>query len=112
MKKLVEFFAGTLVAVLVLFVAWVFLAGAPDERIDRACRPTVWVGKVFSSASMAADTDYSGGISSGFSNFDKGCQLTIWDYFYAQKWCLSHPGELIPGDQYDRCPVAKNQEGR
>ncbi len=110
MKKLVEFFAGTLVAALVLFVAWVFLAGAPDQRIARACTPTIWIGKVFSSASMAADTDYSTSINSGYGNLDKGCQLTIWDYVYAAKWCRANPGKLIPGDKYDRCPVKTAQE--
>lgn len=107
MKKLLEFFGGTLIALLVLFIAWTFLAGNPDQRIARACMPTVWVGRMFASASMAADTDYSGGISKTFVNMDRGCQLTIWDYFYARKWCKYHPGQLIPGDQYDRCPVPK-----
>ncbi|MBU2792703.1 hypothetical protein HF669_10640 [Acidithiobacillus thiooxidans] len=91
---------GELVFFLVIaFLVWVFIGGTPDERISRFCDPINWAGNFIASVATAANTDYGKSIRVGTANLDYRLQLSIWDFFYAEKWKKEHPGVPLPGSQ-------------
>lgn len=92
-------FGELLFFLFVAFLIWVFIGGSPTERINRACRPVAWSGDFLASLATAGNTDYGNSMRVDTANLDYRCQLTIWDYFYAEQWKKAHPGQPLPGYQ-------------
>lgn len=92
-------FGELLFFLVIAFLIWVFIGGTPDVRINRFCEPINWTGNFIASVATAANTDYGKGIRADTANMDYRLQLTIWDYFYAEKWKKEHPGVPLPGAQ-------------
>jgi hypothetical protein len=76
------------------FVAWVFLAGNPDERIKNVCRPIGWSGNVVVSLSALVVPDQQTTIQGYFQKFEYGCRFLTWRLFYQEaynQWLAQQP---------------------
>lgn len=68
------------------FVAWVFVAGTPDERIANACRPIKWTGNVVVSLSALAMPDPQEKVNGYFNKIEYGCRYMTWRLFYQEAY--------------------------
>ncbi len=64
------------------FIAWVFIAGTPSERINHFCRPVAWTGNAFTSLSALAVPTQQETVQTWFDKFEYGCQYMTWRLFY------------------------------
>ena len=64
------------------FVVWVFIAGDPNERIARACKPIGWTGNVITSMAALASPDYQQDTQRWFDGFEYGCRFIVWRAIY------------------------------
>lgn len=68
------------------FVAWVFVASTPQERIANACRPIGWAGNVVVSVSALVLPSQQATVQ-GYSNkVEYGCQYLTWRLFYQERY--------------------------
>jgi len=86
---LIKPFSGILGVSVLVFVAWVFLASTPGERIDRGCRPIGWMGNLLTSVFAVGAPSFSEAIHKGFRNTEYTCQYAIWRLFFEREW-LEH----------------------
>jgi len=80
---------GAMIGVGIL--AWVLWAGvvtSAKERMERACAPVTWVGKIGVSFAMLADSSEKSAkvTSDWFEGANYGCQFTLWRVFYEDDW--------------------------
>jgi hypothetical protein len=94
-KKLGE----ALFFVLLVWVAWVVIGGTPTARMQRTCTAVSGPGHFFASLAAAANTDWGSSIQTATNNGYYRCQLTLWNYFYADEWKQAHPNQPLPGQQ-------------
>ena len=66
------------------FVVWVFIAGDPNERIARACKPIGWTGNVITSMAALASPDYQQDTQRWFDGFEYGCRFIVWRTNYQE----------------------------
>lgn len=80
------------------FVAWVFLSGAPDERIKSACRPVGWTGNVIVSISALVLPDQQTRVQGYFNSFEYGCRFLTWRLFYQDAYnaWLAQQSQPVP----------------
>lgn len=79
--------AGMLVTLLaIVFFVWVLVAGTPNERIERTCKPTVWAGKVVIATTDLINTDYSPKVTHFVEQANYSCRYIVWKTFYAEEW--------------------------
>jgi hypothetical protein len=64
------------------FIAWVFIAGTPSDRINHFCRPIVWTGNAVTSLSALAVPSQQENVKGWFTKFDYGCRYMTWRLFY------------------------------
>jgi hypothetical protein len=105
LKKLGE----ALFFVLLFWVAWIFIGSNPTVRMQRVCTAVSGPGHFIASLASAANTDWGGPLQTWTENGTYRCQLTLWNYFYADEWKKAHPGQPLPGDQgggtYETVPL-------
>lgn len=71
------------------FVAWVFLAGNPNSRIENFCRPVGWTGNVVTSLTALVLPDQQTKVQGWFDKLEYGCRYMTWRLFYQEtynKW--------------------------
>jgi hypothetical protein len=66
----------------IAFVAWVFIAGAPQDRISNFCRPLGWAGNAVTSVSALAIPSQQENVQRWFDKFEYGCRYMTWRLFY------------------------------
>lgn len=64
------------------FVAWVFIAGTPQDRINNFCRPVGWAGNAVVSLSALAVPTQQENVQGWFDKFEYGCRYMTWRLFY------------------------------
>jgi hypothetical protein len=95
MKKIGE----SLFLVLLAWCGWVFIGANPSARMQRACTAVSGPGHLLASLASAAGTDFGAAVQHGTDNGTYRCQLTLWNFFYADAWKQQHPGQPLPGYQ-------------
>lgn len=68
------------------FVAWVFIASNPQERIANVCRPVGWTGNVVVSVSALVLPDQQVKVQGYFDRFEYGCKYLTWRLFYQEQY--------------------------
>lgn len=74
---------------LVLFIAWVILGDGPEQRIERSCKPAVWLGNLSVSIVQLIDPKYQDKTQAAFDSFDYGCRFSVWRLFYEKEYLKS-----------------------
>lgn len=69
-------------ALVVSFIAYIFIADSPKGRIDRVCKPVEWTETVFVSITALVYPKGQGTVSSWFKQGDYSCQYIFWRQFY------------------------------
>jgi hypothetical protein len=64
------------------FIAWVFISGTPQERINKFCRPVGWGGNAVTSLSALAIPSQQENVKRWFDKFEYGCEYMTWRLFY------------------------------
>jgi hypothetical protein len=64
------------------FIAWVFIAGTPQERINHFCKPIGWSGNAVVSLAALAVPNQQENVQGWFNKFEYGCQYMTWRLFY------------------------------
>ena len=68
------------------FVAWVFISGTPQERINNVCRPIGWTGNVIVSMSALVLPDHQARMQGYFDKLEYGCRYMTWRLFYQEAY--------------------------
>lgn len=87
---------GALVGVALMFyVGWVATVTSPHVRMERACSPVGWVGRVSESFVMLIDSSERSARSAGswFDGASYGCQFILWRVFYEEDWKLEQAAQ-------------------
>lgn len=74
------------------FVALIFVSSDPKLRIERTCKPVVWVGNVVTSLTSLVMPQHQTRVDEWFGNLDYSCQYMTWRLFYQDdynKWLES-----------------------
>lgn len=102
-------FGEALFIVFLFWVGWIFIGANPDVRMQRFCTAVGGPGHFVASLASAANTDWGGPLQTWTDNGVYRCQLTLWNYYYADEWKRAHPGQPLPGEQgggrYETVPV-------
>lgn len=77
-----EFFGMLFLA----FIAWVFIAGTPNDRIDNFCKPIGWTGNAVTSLSALAVPSQQENVKQWFDKFQYGCRYMTWRLFYQDEY--------------------------
>lgn len=80
---------GAIIGVsMMAWLLWLGIVTSPKERMERACAPVVWTGKIGVSMAMLADTSERAAktTSEWFEGANYGCQFTLWRLFYEDDW--------------------------
>jgi len=66
----------------------IFAPTSPRERLERACRPVTWAGKVATSVSMLSNVSEANSAATQrwFESLNYSCQYTLWRQFYEEAW--------------------------
>lgn len=94
---------------LVVYIGWIFIAGEPTVRMDRACRPVEWTGNM--AVSLAALTYPSGQRKTqlAFENMDYGCEYSLWRLFYESDYLKNQAGAGLDAPKQSE-PIAPPAE--
>jgi hypothetical protein len=95
MKKLGE----TLFLFFIGWCIWVFIGANPTQRMQRACTSISGPGHLLAALSSAAGTDFGAPVQRGTDDGTYRCELTLWNFFYADAWKKAHPNQPLPGLQ-------------
>lgn len=68
------------------FIAWVFIAGTPQDRINNFCRPVAWTGNAVTSLSALAVPTQQQNVQNWFDKFEYGCRYMTWRLFYQAEY--------------------------
>lgn len=68
------------------FVAWVFIAGSPLDRINHFCRPVGWTGNVVVSLSALVLPAQQARVQGYSDKMEYGCQYLTWRLFYQESY--------------------------
>lgn len=68
------------------FIAWVFIAGTPQDRINNFCRPVGWSGNAVTSLSALAVPSQQENVQGWFDKFEYGCRYMTWRLFYQAEY--------------------------
>jgi len=68
------------------FFIWVMASTDGNERIEKTCKPTIWVGKAAVAATDLVDRDLSGHTTRMFESVNYGCRYFFWNIFYYEEW--------------------------
>jgi hypothetical protein len=74
---------------LLAFVAWVFIAATPQQRIENVCRPVGWGGNATTSLTALTLPAHQQSVQRWFDKFEYGCRFTVWRLFFQDaynKW--------------------------
>lgn len=77
---------GIFTGLLVVFIAWVILGDGPEQRIERSCKPTVWLGNVSVSFVQLVSPKFQDKAQEAFDKFDYGCRFSVWRLFYEKEY--------------------------
>lgn len=81
------------------FVAWIFMAGTPKDRIENACAPVAWVGNGTTSLASLVLPNEQVKVQGWFDSVEYGCRYVTWRLFYQKaynQW-LSSQGTSASG---------------
>lgn len=78
------------------FIAWVFISGTPQERINKFCRPVGWGGNAVTSLSALAIPSQQDNVKHWFDKFEYGCEYMTWRLFYQDDY-LAYQKSLHDG---------------
>jgi hypothetical protein len=82
--------------IFLFFIAWVFLAGNPSERIEHACQPVGWVGNATVSLATLVVPKQQERLQGWFDKVEYGCRYVTWRLVYQDtynKWLASQNGQ-------------------
>lgn len=75
-------FGTALFLLVLLFVAWIFVASTPLDRMSRTCSPVNWSGKMVVSLTSLVSPSFSGKVQKFFDDRFSDCRFVIWEQFY------------------------------
>jgi len=101
-----EFFGMLFLA----FIAWVFIAGTPNDRIDNFCRPVGWTGNAVTSLSALAVPSQQENVKGWFDKFQYGCRYMTWRLFYQEEYNKFMKSKGLP-PAAPAAPAAATQAG-
>ncbi len=81
--KIIEGAVGMLI---LLFFGWVFVAGTPRVRLQRACAPVSWAGRASLASVALVHPEWERGTQHFFVKTDYDCQYILWSQFYESTW--------------------------
>jgi hypothetical protein len=78
---------GTLFFLLiVVWLGWSVAAGSPDARMERACRPSLWLMHGIASVGTAGNMGWGPTVNLAGENLDYRCRLTLWNFWYRARY--------------------------
>lgn len=96
MFKVMELILG------VTFLWWlgyIFIAGDPNERIERTCAPVEVVFGRFATSSAELAINEGDDVRGFFHKANYSCRYMVWNQFYGEEWRNSqHRQELKPAE--------------
>jgi hypothetical protein len=75
------------------FLVWIIMSGDPNERIRRACVPTIWMGKVAVAIADLAGGSKVGQTAAAFDEFNYSCRYLVWRTFYYDSYMANRARE-------------------
>lgn len=67
------------------FLLWVVLASTPLQRINRACQPAEWVGRLATTTGAAVDEGTEATVAGGANTLFNTCRFFVFRQFYAEE---------------------------
>lgn len=84
----------TIVGVALLaWITWIVLATSHDERIERTCQPTLWLGNITTSLVALTVPDYQDQVERAFDSIDYACRYTVWRLIYEDDYLKGTEGQ-------------------
>lgn len=71
---------------LIVFIGWIFIAGSPHTRLERACSPVAWTGRATLATVALIHKEWEKGTERFFQKTDYDCQYILWNQFYSSDW--------------------------
>lgn len=68
------------------FVAWIFIAGDGNKRIENFCAPVGWTGNLVVSLASLTVSDQASSTQKWFDKFEYGCRYMTWRVFYQKEY--------------------------
>lgn len=87
---------GTILIVAFLF--WALSAGTPQAKLQRGCRPVIWMGSVATSLATLTSYEWGKKTQAAVVNTDYGCRYTLWRFFYEDEYQSAVDAGLIDPD--------------
>lgn len=81
------------------FLLFVVLASTPLARINRACMPAEWVGRLATTTGAAFSSGAERSLKSGSSTMYDTCRFFIFRQFYAEEWAKLREAAGRPVEQ-------------
>lgn len=78
---------------LLIFAAWILIAGSPLERINHVCAPIAWTGKAFTAVADIASDRAAQSVWHGTANTFQGCRFVMFRTFYADEYARAQAAE-------------------
>lgn len=76
---------------MLIFVFWLMIPTESNDRLERACKPTQWVGGIGVSVLEVFQDNWARGFQNSVDKADYTCRHVLWNAFYKkerQKWEL------------------------
>lgn len=80
-----KMFGTVFFALCMFFLAFVFLAGTPIQRIDRGCLPVKWVGRAVTTVAAIASETAEDRARLGSSETVQACRFFMFRQFYSEE---------------------------
>lgn len=69
-----------------IFVFWIMMPTTHEERLERACKPTQWVGLIGVSVLEVFKDEWADNLQNGVDKADLTCRHTLWNLFYKKEY--------------------------
>lgn len=116
---------GAIVGVAILaWTLWVGVTSSAQVRMERACAPVVWTGKMGVAFAMLGNSEerFVHSTKEWFEQANYGCQFTIWRVFWEDEWKedqarrereraeISRDAQAVPTPRPSVTPLAPGRE--
>ena len=96
------------------FIAWVFLAASPQQRIEHLCRPVGWIGNGTVSMSTLVVPNQQERVQGWFDKVEYSCRYVTWRLVYQEdynKWLATQQVAPAKADEGDTEKTSAKTEG-
>lgn len=80
-----------------VFVVWVVIAASNDARIERTCRPVLWLGNISVSMASLVNSNKEEYVQHIFNKMNYGCRYTIWRLLFEKEYLKAVKAGKVEG---------------